>query len=281
METETETDAEAETDAAERTRALTEQTRVAWDTIAPFWDERMGEGNQFQRFLVSPATERLLELRPDELVLEIACGNGVMARRMAALGARVVATDFSERLLERARARASDHGERIEYRLVDATDEAQLLVLGEGRFDAVVCNMALMDMAAIEPMLRAVPRLLTPAGRFVFTTMHPCFNTGDITLMVEETDVEGKVITTFSVKVAHYSMPSVKKGLGMLGQPVPQLYFHRPLSMLLGACFAAGLALDGLEEPTFAVASSDPAHLSWSSYTDIPPVLAARLRPRR
>jgi 2-polyprenyl-3-methyl-5-hydroxy-6-metoxy-1,4-benzoquinol methylase len=274
---------EPETDAsaAERTRALAEQTRVAWDTIAPFWDERMGEGNQFQRLLVGPASEQLLELRPGELVLEIACGNGVMARRMAALGARVVATDFSERFLERARARASEHGDRIEYRLVDATDEAQLLALGEGRFDAVVCNMAMMDMAAIEPMLRAVPRLLTPVGRFVFSTMHPCFNTGDITLMVEETDVEGEVITTFSVKVAHYSVLSVKKGLGMLGQPVPHLLFHRPLGQLLGACFVAGMVLDGREEPTFAVASSDPTHVSWSSYTDIPPVLAARLRLRR
>ena len=38
---------------------------------AEFWDERMGEGNQFQRMLVGPATERLLELRDGERVLEI------------------------------------------------------------------------------------------------------------------------------------------------------------------------------------------------------------------
>jgi hypothetical protein len=113
------------------------------------------------------------------------------------------------------------------------------------------------------------------------TTMHPCFNTCDITPMVEETDVESEVITTFSVKVAHCSVPSVKKGTGIRGQPVPHLYFHRPLSLLLSACFAAGIMLDGLEEPTFAESSADPAHVSWSGFTDIPPVLAARLRPRR
>ncbi len=271
----------SETDAGERTKALSAETQAIWDSLADFWDERMGEGNLFQRLLVGPAAERLLDLQPDEEVLEIACGNGVFARRMAALGAHVVATDFSPRFLERARSRTNENGERIEYRLVDATDEAQLLALGKGRFDAVVCNMAMMDMAAIEPMLGAMPRLLAPGGRFVFTTMHPCFNTGDITLMVEETDVEGMIVTTHSVKVAHYSIPSVKKGLGMPGQPTPQLYFHRPLSMLLGACFAAGLALDGLEEPTFAVASPNPAHVSWTSYTDIPPVLGARLRPAR
>jgi 2-polyprenyl-3-methyl-5-hydroxy-6-metoxy-1,4-benzoquinol methylase len=270
-----------ERESSERTQALNTETQAIWDTLAPFCDERMGEGNQFQRLLVGPASERLLELRPDEVVLEIACGNGVFSRRMVALGARVVATDFSPTFLERARARSTELTDRIEYRLVDATDEAQLLALGEGRFDAAVCNMALMDMAAIEPLFAALPRLLTKDGRFVFTTMHPCFNTGDITLMVEEEDREGQIVTTHSVKVAHYSIPSVKKGLGMLGQPVRQLYFHRPLSMLLGACFAAGFVLDGLEEPTFAQASFDATHVSWVSYTDIPPVLAARLRPMR
>jgi 2-polyprenyl-3-methyl-5-hydroxy-6-metoxy-1,4-benzoquinol methylase len=269
-------------ESSEQAQALNTETRARWDTIAPFWDERMGEGNQFQRLLVGPASERLLGLRPDELVLEIACGSGVFSRRMAALGARVVATDFSSTFLERARARSTAHADRIEYRLVDATDQAQLLALGEGRFDAAVCNMALMDMAAIEPLFATLPRLLTREGRFVFTTMHPCFNTGDITLMVEqEEDREGQVVVTNSVKVAHYSVPSVKEGTGMLGQPVPHFYFHRPLSVLLGACFAAGFVLDGLEEPTFAKATYDPGLVSWSSYTDIPPVLAARLRPVR
>ena len=44
---------------------------------------------------------------------------------------------------------------RIEYRLVDATDKEQLLALGEGRFDALVCNMVLMDMPVIDPLSRA------------------------------------------------------------------------------------------------------------------------------
>ena len=43
---------------------------------------------------------------------------------------------------------------------MDATDAAQLLALGAGRFDAAVCNMALMDMTTIDPLLRALPRLL-------------------------------------------------------------------------------------------------------------------------
>lgn len=257
---------------------LTRTTQAIWDRNAAFWDERMGEGNDFQHLLIAPASERLLALRRDDYVLEVACGNGQFARRLATLGARVLACDFSAAMLERAKARTMEHADRIEYRLVDATDEAQLLALGEGRFTALVCNMALMDMSAIEPLMCAAARLLTSNGRFVFSTMHPCFNSGPITWMLEEEDQEGEIITTRSVKISHYHTPSHARGLGMIGQPVPQYYFHRSLSDILAVAFRTGLVLDGIEEPVFDDATTSPRPLSWANYREIPPVLVARLR---
>jgi len=94
---------------------LNKQTQDAWNQNAEFWDERMGEGNQFQRILIGPATERLLKLQPGELVLEIACGNGVFARRLAQLGAQVIAIDFSENLLDQARKRTIGYDNSIEF----------------------------------------------------------------------------------------------------------------------------------------------------------------------
>jgi SAM-dependent methyltransferase len=264
------------------TAALTQESRAIWNTKAAFWDERMGaDGNAFQRLLVGPATERLLALRAGELVLDVACGNGVMARRLAAGGARVVACDFSEVFVERARARtAPELRERIEYAVVDATDEAQLLALGEERFDAVVCNMAFMDLATLDPLLYAARRLLKPQGRFVFCLMHPCFNMPSHRKVAEEEDRGGQIVLTYSIKMASYLRPTVEKGGGMPGEPEPHYYFHRSLSDLLAACFGAGFVLDGLEEPAFAEPIQSDLVLHWGQYPDIPPVLACRLRPR-
>ena len=64
-------------------RGLVPETRAIWDEKAAFWDERMGEGNAFQRVLIGPGAERLLAIRPDELILDLACVNGVFARRPA------------------------------------------------------------------------------------------------------------------------------------------------------------------------------------------------------
>src|ERR1041385_6021430 len=105
-------------------QALNAESRVAWDTNADFWDAHMGdEGNDFQKTLVGIPTLKLLNLQPDETVLDIACGNGLFARRMAEAGAQVFAFDFSARLIERALARNGDYTGRIEYHVLDATDE--------------------------------------------------------------------------------------------------------------------------------------------------------------
>src|SRR5688572_10018439 len=99
------------------------RSRDQWNEKAEFWDRLHGDdGNDFHRGIVEPAVERLLQLRPGERVLDAACGSGAMARRLAALGADVTAFDFSARLVDLARARATRLGRRIEFLVADATD---------------------------------------------------------------------------------------------------------------------------------------------------------------
>src|SRR5262245_24671323 len=231
-------------------KSLNAEAQAAWNQNAEWWDETIGaEGNTSHRLLIAPAVEHLLQAQPGERILDCACGSGVFARRLAQLGAHVVGFDFSEKFLERAKARTTEHLDRIEYRQLDATDEAQLLTLGKRQFDAAVCLMALMDMPAIEPLLSAVSQLMRAEGRFVFGVTHPCFNTIGCQRVVEEEDRDGEMITRYAVKISRYLQPATARGLGILGQPTPSLHFDRPLNVLFNACFRAGFVLDGLEEP--------------------------------
>jgi len=259
-------------------QALNAEVREIWDKNADYWNDRMGEGNEFHRLLIAPAQERLLNLRPGDLVLDIGCGNGQFARRMAALGAHVVALDGAPRMIENARANATARSESIEYRVVDATDSAALISLGERRFDAAVCTMTMMDMASIGPMLAALQRMLKPASRFVFSVCHPCFNSARVKLVAEEgTSDEGVMQTRYSVNIAEYIRPRSAKGVAMKDQPVAQYYFDRPISALFNACFSSGFVLDGLEEPIFET-SNDDGRPNWRNLIDIPPVLVARMK---
>ncbi len=179
----------------------------------------MGEGNAFHNQLVAPAAARLLAPQAWETILDVACGNGQFSRQLAALGARVVATDFSATFLARAAARTIEYAERITYRQLDATDEAALLALGAGRFDAAICNMALMDMPTIAPLLRTLRQLLKPGGRFVFAVPHPCFNNNATRLTLEEEDRAGELRETRGVRIAEYLQIPPGKGPGCRASP--------------------------------------------------------------
>ena len=129
-----------------------------------------------------------LDLKPGQHVLDIACGNGLTSRRLAALGAKVTAFDFSANLIEKAKTRSTNYQSLITYQVIDATDEQQLLSLGEQQFDSALSNMALFDMADIETLFRTLPKLLKPNGLFVFSLTHPCFNNASSMHVAERND---------------------------------------------------------------------------------------------
>jgi 2-polyprenyl-3-methyl-5-hydroxy-6-metoxy-1,4-benzoquinol methylase len=261
------------------TSSLNDDVKDRWNRVADFWNERMGDdGNVFHRALVGPSQERLLDLKRDELVVEVACGNGQFTRRMAELGARVVASDGASRMIENARARSAEYADRIEFSVIDVTDAGALMSLGERRFDAAVCTMALFDIADIEPLVKSLSRLLKVGGRFVFTVLHPCFNSVPDLQMVAEKDFVGGIETHYSLKFSRYITPSVDAGLAMPDQPVASYVMHRPLSLIFNTCFAAGFVLDGIEEPVFGDETPARGTISWDDLREIPPVLAARMR---
>ena len=256
------------------------ETQKIWDANAVFWDERMGEGNDFVNILSWPAVERLLELKEGDRILDIACGNGMTSRRLANMGADVVAFDFSKEMIKYARARTQPHSGRIEYLVADGTNDQELIRLGEKRFDGAICHMALFDMADISPLLRALSRLLKPLSPFVFALIHPCFNNRGMAHVAEMEELDGEFVTRYAVKIRAYMTPSMTPGIAIHGQSQQHLYFHRPLQELFGACFKEGFVLDGFEECAFpSDYHGGTTPLSWSgNFSEIPPVLVARMR---
>jgi 2-polyprenyl-3-methyl-5-hydroxy-6-metoxy-1,4-benzoquinol methylase len=256
---------------------LNQEVRAIWDQNADFWDQRMEEGNVFHKLLIEPTQLEFLRIAGGEVILDAACGNGQFARAMANLNAHVIAIDASERMIANAKARSEDYSGRIEYSICDCTDSERLLALGEGRFDHLVCTMAMMDMAEIEPLVSAAARLLKSGGSFVFSLLHPCFNSGITKQGMERHDIGGELVEEYFVKVSRYCVPVTTKGLAMLGQPVPQYYFHRPLAALFAPFFSVGFVLDGLAEPSFG-AEADHRKMFDMVFQDIPPALVARFR---
>ena len=247
------------------------KSESSWNQVASFWNQRMGEGNDFVNVLIWPCVQRLLGPVDGLRVLDIACGNGLYARRLSEAGAHVVAIDFASEMI-RAAEDATPDSYSVEYKQVDVTDAAQLAPLCELEFDAAVCLMAFMDMSDHRPLLSAISELV-PRGVFVFATSHPSFNTPYVE---RKFDASGQAVaTTYS-----YMTSAAAPDEAIRGQPVPQPHFHRPLSDLLFPAFAAGLVLDALEERAFPAdhpTGPGPNPLG-GAFHEFPAVLVGRLR---
>lgn len=220
---------------------------TAWDTMAVWLDEKhKDEGDLWHRALIDPPLLRLLGAVAGQRVLEIACGNGYLARKLARLGARVTAIDASAGLIALARQREDRGPLGIAYHLTDA---AGLDMLADETFDAAVCNMALMDIEDAEGAVREAARVLRTGGRFLASFSHPCFDVpGASAWAVERMDYTSTVWR----KVSRYR--EVFQGwcpwrLGRTEGYHQTPAYHRPLSWYFRAFRSAGLVVTALEEP--------------------------------
>jgi 2-polyprenyl-3-methyl-5-hydroxy-6-metoxy-1,4-benzoquinol methylase len=114
-------------------------------------------------------------------VLDLACGEGFYARRLASSGAvRVVGVDSSKAMVELAREAEGSPGSRdvgLTYRVGDVRD----LDLGE-QFDLVTAAYLLnyaADAANLLAMCESVVRHLRPGGRFVAINANPVIGDAD------------------------------------------------------------------------------------------------------
>lgn len=140
-----------------------------YDEIADFYEQGSGQT------VSDPATVALLDLAgavSGLRLLEVACGQGRVARELARRGAALTGLDISAALL--ARARACEAAEPLGIRYVHA-DVTTSGVLAGQVFDGVVCNYGLSDIDDLDGLLVNVARLLRPGGWFVFSLLHPCF----------------------------------------------------------------------------------------------------------
>jgi demethylmenaquinone methyltransferase/2-methoxy-6-polyprenyl-1,4-benzoquinol methylase len=108
-------------------------------------------------------------LSPGDRALDVATGTGDLALELArrvSPGGEVVATDFSERMLELARAKASaraGEGADVVIRSANALD----LPFDDGEFDAATVGFGARNFSDLEQGLREMARVVRPGGRVV------------------------------------------------------------------------------------------------------------------
>ena len=215
-----------------------------WGNVADWYDKHVGDdGGEFHQAVVLPGTLRLLATKPGERVLDVACGQGVLCRRLSDIGVSAVGVDLAKELIRAAKDR-SVASATIEYHVADARELGPPVAPAES-FDAAACVLAIQNINPIGPVMSGVAAALKPGGRFVLVMMHPCFRGPkesfwgwDPTKGVQFRRVDRYLLPRKTPIVAH---PGAD----------PDTYtwsFHKPIGAYVRALRGAGLLVDTIDE---------------------------------
>lgn len=204
----------------------------AWESHAPEWIA-WARTPEFDGFWTGtwPALAELLP-PPDGLTVDLGCGEGRAARKLAEAGHRVVGFERSPTLVAAAGSGASP--------VAVAQADAAALPLPDGCARLVVASMVLQDLDDLDAAIGEVARVLADRGRFCFAIVHPFSSAQD----ADSFDGDGPArITEPYLSERRYVDRMERDGIGMTFESA-----HRPLSTYVDALERAGLVIAALAE---------------------------------
>ncbi len=259
--------------------ATNKRSMESWNANAKMWDALMMEGSSFQNQIIDPMLEQFIPTIENHTnILEIACGNGFLARILALKGANVWAFDAAENAIEIAQNKTpADLLEKIHFFSADSTDPHTYDQL-DNPFNIIICNMALMDIEDVTPIFKGVAKVLEDDGVFVVTSTHTCFEKTVGPIFHESFEQNGTTIHTSGVKVIHYLHPTTTRIKALPELPQEHCFFHRSLTDIFQNTFESGFVIDGFEERAFPETESLQEHTGWHTLHDVPVAIGIRFR---
>lgn len=247
--------------------------KTDWADVANWYDQLVGDqGSEYHQKVVFPGVLRLLAAEPGESVLDVACGQGVLCRLLAAKEIVPVGIDSAEPLIAAAKARGP---EAPAYHVGDVRELAKMPFVPADHFAAAACVLAIQNLHPITGVFGGVAKALRPWGRFVLVMMHPCFRGPKETgWMWDET--AGAQFR----RVDRYLTPRKEPIVTHPGSD-PGGYtwtFHKPIEAYVKAARGAGLLVDAIEEwPSHKTSQPGPrAAAENRAREEIPMFLAIR-----
>lgn len=145
-------------------------------------------------------------------VLDVGCGTGRHAVRLAMGGTAVTAMDFSRGML--AQARGKPGAERVRW--VEHDLAVHPWPVEVGGFDVVLSALVLDHVRDVGAFFESVARALAPGGRAVLTVMHPAMMLRGVQARFTDPASGERVMPASAAnEISDYVMGAVRAGLSI------------------------------------------------------------------
>jgi len=218
---------------------------TSWSPVAKWYDETVELEGSYQRELILPNLLRLMEIKNDERILDLACGQGFFSRAFAGAGAEVIGADISKDLIKIA---AEKSEKEILYHIAPAHS---LPFLANQSIDKTALVLALQNIEPLEETLKECARVLAQNGRLFIVLNHPAFRIprGSSWGFDEETKTQYRRIDRYLSNSKEKIL--MNPGLNATKERVEEIYtlsFHRPLQTYAKALAKASFLISRMEE---------------------------------
>lgn len=150
---------------------LSSRLAASWVDNAEAWTTAVRSGAiPSRRAGTDQAIVDAIAMCPPGPLVDIGCGEGWLARAIAAQGREVLGVDASLPLVQAARQSAMPTG--LRYEQASYLELAQRAHALGGPFSVAVCNFALLDDQLTEA-LTSIRSVLAPRGVLLVQTVHP------------------------------------------------------------------------------------------------------------
>ena len=239
-----------------------------WNPVADWYDGWVGDkGSIHHTKLAIPAVMELLAVKPGEKILDIGCGQGVLAQYIVSAQGLYTGVDVSEQLIKIAKNRKLENANFLRG------DARRLNLSG---FDAAVMLLSIQDMDPLDQAIASAAKALGTRGRLIIFMNHPAFRIPrqsgwgwDEGRRLQYRRID-RYLTPLAVPMKAYS--SQQTGV--------TISFHRPLQSYVNTLNDYGFVIDRmLEIPTYKVSQPGPnARAENLSFREIPQFLAIRAK---
>lgn len=143
---------------------------TSWQQVSPWYNKLVGaEGHYYHEHVVMPGVLRLLDLKVTSSLLDLGCGQGILAKKIPTI-ARYQGWDSAPALIQTARS--SIRKLNYDFAVRDVTKKSA----GEkGQFSHAAFLLALQNMEYPASALRTAAQHLQPHGKLILVLNHPCF----------------------------------------------------------------------------------------------------------